>query len=33
MACFDLTDFDWLVVQPLLPTKVCVRRVWMTGAC
>ena len=22
MARFDLTDFEWLVIQPLLPTKV-----------
>jgi transposase len=22
MACFDLTDFEWTVIQPLLPTKV-----------
>ena len=22
MARFDLTDFEWSVIQPLLPTKV-----------
>ena len=22
MARFDLTDFEWTVIQPLLPTKV-----------
>jgi transposase len=22
MTRFDLTDFDWAVIQPLLPTKV-----------
>lgn len=22
MARFDLTDFDWSVIEPLLPTKV-----------
>ncbi|KRW96800.1 transposase [Paracoccus sp. MKU1] len=28
MARFDLTDFEWSVIQPLLPTKVCgVKRV------
>ena len=23
MARFDLTDFEWAVIQPLLPTMVC----------
>lgn len=22
MACFDLTDFEWPVIEALLPTKV-----------
>ena len=33
MARFDLTDFEWSVIQPLLPTKVLVCRVLTIGAC
>ena len=30
MARFDLTDFEWSVIKPLLPTKV---RGAMIGRC
>ena len=29
MARFDLTDFEWFVIQPLLPNKVRVLHGWM----
>ena len=33
MARFDLTDFEWSVIQPLLPNKPRGVRGWMTGGC
>jgi transposase len=33
MGRFDLTDFEWSVIQPLLPTKVRGVREWMTVGC
>lgn len=33
MARFDLSDFEWSVIEPLLPTKVRGCRVSMTGGC
>lgn len=31
MARFDLSDFEWALVQPLLPNKPRGMRGWMAG--
>jgi len=31
MSRYNLTDFEWRVIEPLLPNKP--RGVWMTVAC
>jgi transposase len=33
MARFDLTDFEWPVISPLLPNKPAASPGRMTGAC
>ena len=33
MARFDLTDFKWAVIAPLLPNKPRGVPGWTTGAC
>jgi transposase len=33
MSRYDLTEFEWRVIEPLLPNKPEMFRALMTGAC